>query len=272
MNRDVAKVLLDLSVRRDGQIGQWTTKSYPVQWGPTAIKSEVAVLGRRPLPRPDERERLESVLCLPTVRRLASDGSISLCTSSELDYESWSGRNPAAGTRGDLFSGVPIASIEAAVERSFFRQTADLQRFLNREYFQEYCLFLLAVTDQQAEYFIGALPDLPASSVRGLRDLSRFRSLCRNAPEKHLPDAFHFWTAELSGCDYFLTMDGKFRRGIQGRCPNLCRFRAVSPSEFLTTLGVVSRDPMPFQPGESLSFLEALTDPATPTRQSGEDS
>ncbi|VUD69012.1 hypothetical protein TDB9533_04375 [Thalassocella blandensis] len=45
---------------------------------------------------------------------------------------------------------------------------------------------------------------------RNLENLDRHRSLRKNLSVKQYVDAFHFWRAEVSGIDYFLSPDKKF--------------------------------------------------------------
>jgi hypothetical protein len=252
------KVLVDHSVRRDSQVGQWTTQRRSVNWGGQIVTNDVAVLGRRPMPDSSQVDRIANIEALPTIRRLALQGAIRLVTSDELKFEGWTGHNPGIATKGDLLFGVTFEASDSPVERTFFRQTADLDKFLDRDYFRDYCAFLNRLTPPQVDRCIEVLPDLPESSIRGLRDVATFQKLCRHSEAEHFPDLFHWWTAEHAGCTYFLTMERRLRNVAKNECRNVLQCKVVWPEEMLDQLGIAERDPMPIEEDQVISYFEAV--------------
>jgi hypothetical protein len=254
----MVRVLIDHSVRRDAQVGQWTTERHSVKWGGHVVSSDVAVLGRRPMPDSSQVDRIANIQALPMIRKLALDGVVELAVSRELKYEGWTGRNPSVGTKGDLLAGVPIETVSSPIERTFFRQTADLSQFLDRDYFRDYCDFLNRLSSQQAERCIELLPDLPESSIRGLRDIRTFQKLCAGAAIEHYPDLFHWWTAEHAGCSHFLTMERRFKNVANNQCRGVVNCKVSWPTELLAELQITELEPMPMEEGEVMSFFDAM--------------
>lgn len=252
------RVLLDHSVLRDAVIGQWVEEGHEVRWGRRVVRTSVVTMARRPLPPSDQAERIADIQCLPTLRRLALTGRLQCFVSTEIKFEGLRGSNAAAGTIGDLLSAVPMIRAESPVERSFLQSTITLSEYLGRETMRGFCSMLLALRSPQVEFLLERIEGLPEASRRGLLDLARFRALCINAPAKHYPDLFHWWTAEHAGCGYFVTMDRKLVNFATRQCAGILHCKPVRPSELLQGLGVGERDPMPFDQGHLLSYLEAL--------------
>jgi hypothetical protein len=254
----VTRVLVDHSVRRNAIVGQWTARRHSSQWGNVDVSTDVAEFVRRPLPSLDQAERISSIIALPTLRRLAKQGVVALLRSRELDFEGWTGCNSARGTVGDLLGDLNFEIAASPVERSFFHQTINMDAYLSRDNLREFCKLLLRIQNEQANHFIERMPLLPESSGRGLRDLERCRRLFANAPDKHYPDLFHWWTAEHAGCEYYLTMDGKFINYGTSQCKDILSCGLISPSGLLEALGIAERDPMPFEMSEALSAFDAV--------------
>jgi hypothetical protein len=151
-----------------------------------------------------------------------------------------------AGTVGDLFSGVEIKRCEPAANRPRFRKNIDFGYYLKKEELLEFCDFLL----QLPESLLQETPQLwatrPTSEQKNLAQIGRFKLLCRHLARKHYPDAFHLWTAETNGLDYFLMMDKKFSNALQNRRDLDFQCRVVSPDDLLNALDVSERDPYPY--------------------------
>ena len=82
---------------------------------------------------------------------------------------------------------------------------------------------------------------------KNLAQIGQFKLLCRHLARTHYPDAFHVWTAEANGLDYFLMMDKRFPNAIRNRRDLDFRCKAVSPDELLSALGVSEKDPLPYE-------------------------
>ncbi|MBK6674449.1 MAG: hypothetical protein IPG49_13645 [Proteobacteria bacterium] len=151
-----------------------------------------------------------------------------------------------------------LENVDSPIERSFFQGTINLSKYLARDAVIDFCAMLLAVKDEHIERILNLEKDFPESTLRGIRDLPRFRKLCVSAPRKHYPDLFHLWTAEHAGCEFFLTMDKKFVNFGTNQCTGILKCEPVRPSMFLERIGVADRDPMPFDFGDPISFFDAV--------------
>ena len=236
-------------------------------WGTSVVTSDVTVLERRPLPAEDQKRRTINIIALPTICQLGAEGRFELVSSQELNFERAGGGSPASLSMGDLFAGIRLPHMPSPIERSFFRP-GGMKHMVARKEVIQFCQFLLKLTDTRAEEFSEALR-LPESSRRGMRDLPRFRRLCRGVAEKHLPDLFHWWTAEHSECAYFLTMDGKLRNLSRNQCKDILSTRVVDPEEMLQEMGIKERIPMPMEFGEHVDFFRAVDSDLWPGASKG---
>jgi predicted nucleic acid-binding protein len=80
------------------------------------------------------------------------------------------------------------------------------------------------------------------------------KSICHNMSNKHYPDAFHFWSAQIYGCDVFLTTDRKLSKIIQRNSQidqSVCK--VLSPTQLAQFLGINAPDRFPY-PYDSLFY------------------
>lgn len=250
------KILVDNSVLRDAIVAEFDTRPHSVVWGGKEIVTNVVATRRRPLPPPDQVARRHAILSLPTVVRLAQEQKLCLCTYEELKWEYVHGRNPAVGTKGDLFGPVEMKFLEPAISRSFFRQSS-IEHYWTKESLTEFCKFLLSV-DEDAIECAGQRRALPAMTIQSLKDLGRFRLICKHAHEDHLTDLFHIWTGERNECKYFLTMESRICNWIRARKKDEFGCAPIRPNELLDTLGITDLDPMPFEEGTVLDYFQAV--------------
>jgi hypothetical protein len=115
------KVFIDRTVSARSVIIEGAIQSQQVQWGP--FDEQVAITGWRgkPIRTGDERWVAGEVACLPTVARLATDGTIALFEAHEARFEALLASQVARGTKGDIFARVVINRVADAVNRSIFR-------------------------------------------------------------------------------------------------------------------------------------------------------
>lgn len=236
--------LVDLSVLRRGVLTQETQIERGIRWANRNLVSRIAAWKPRPLPH--DLWLRQQVKCLPTIVRLAREGAIVLYTYSELQCEEMRARRGMAGTFGDLFSDVEIRKCQPAVNRPRFRQNVNFDYYLKKEELLEFCDFLLQLPESLIQQPPELWAKLSASEQENLTQLGRFKFLCRHLARTHFSDAFHLWTAEANGLDYFLMMDKKFPNALQNRRDLGFRCRAASPDEFLNALGISERDPYPY--------------------------
>ncbi|HZK14733.1 MAG TPA: hypothetical protein VFC55_09440, partial [Desulfobaccales bacterium] len=78
-----------------------------------------------------------------------------------------------------------------------------------------------------------------------IKSLNRFKELCCALDEKHYPDAFHLWTAEVNGLDFFLTADRKFINVMSKTSRSQLKTKPIAPVDFLDYLGIKEKELMP---------------------------
>jgi hypothetical protein len=247
------RILVDNSVIADEHVGRFCSEPSPVDWGGRATTVSVAKF-RIDLPSDGSKRR--QILALPTIARLSQEEALWLATYPELKWEDMFGRRPATATRGDLLGSIQLHSVEPAIDRSNFGGLTFPQGMEGEE-LTSFCKLILDPRFEPALFpseFVAALPD---TTRKAMDDLSRFRRLCRHAPEKHYRDLFHLWTGECSGCKFFITMESKL--------PNFCSSHVKDlvcmpkrPAELLDELGITQVDPLPFREGESIDFFRAI--------------
>ncbi len=247
-NADTASVsvLVDHSVLRHGVITQPATVQRSVRWGGRDETAGLAGWQRKPQLSPDQSWRRKQIECLPTVARLAREGAVALFSYNELGFEDWRGERGMCGTFGDLFTRVAIGKVSPAVERSRFQQTVDLREHIGKDALTEFCKFLIELDPSvlmQVPQFWDGLPEFEKDN---LSRLDVFKELCRGLTENHYADAFHLWTGEANGLDFFVMVEKRFINAVRGTSRSRLRCEPVTPEELLQGLGVRKLDPMPF--------------------------
>jgi hypothetical protein len=235
--------LIDLSVLRRGVFTQETHIQRKITWANREFLVETAEWEPKPLP--EDLWLRRQVDCLPTIVRLAREGRIVLSSYSELDFEEMRASRGMAGTFGDLFSGVEIKKCQPAANRSRFRKNIDFGYYLKKEELLEFCDFLLQLPESLLQQTPEIWATLPTSEQENLLQISLFKLLSLHLARTHYPDAFHLWTAEINGLDYFLMMDKKFPNALQNRRDLDLHCRVVSPDDLLKALEISERDPYP---------------------------
>jgi hypothetical protein len=216
-----------------------------VQWGPHRVTNDVHGYRAKEL-LTDEWPRRQ-IEALPTIARLAKEGQLTFCTSVELKFESFRGAKGWQGYIGDLFRDIKYEHVPAAVERSYFWQTIDLSKYSSGDgQVGWYMGFLLKVDEQQLVEQIGGHFDLPEFDRGNLTNLSRFRKMCKYLDtDDHIRDAFHLWTAEVNGLEYFLTADKRFINKMTKSIPLDFPTPPICPADLLGELGITNLDPLP---------------------------
>lgn len=240
------KVFLDNCIVSVSDTMQCVKERFPLNRGDSVQWVEVVGYMRKPLPDPKDQWKRKEIECLPTIGRVAREGRIALFTYSELRSEGWkrSGSFPA-NTIGNIFSGVPINYVDAAVERSYFSQ-AESSEYLKTEHVIKYCKWLMTPGIEKIADRLSCNPVYPMQLLNNLRNAQRFRDLCRGLAEKQYPDALHLWTAEASGSSIFLTIDGKFIRAMTQSKKIDLPCKPAPPSELLNILKIKNKDPFEF--------------------------
>lgn len=199
-------VLVDTSVRSATQLGHWGTVRESVRWGSHTVEQAVTVLVRRASKRDEVYDA--NARCLSSIGQLARDGRIVLATYDKLQFEEMNGSRPVKNTVADAFVDVEWQWVEPAVDRSFFIPTMFPPGY-NAGMLVEFCQSMLLRDFDIGRWPADFVEALPPVSRLSLAKRQEFQSLARDAPEKLLRDLFHLWTGEVTGCEFFLTMDSR---------------------------------------------------------------
>jgi hypothetical protein len=240
------KILIDNSIDSLSEIMQGVAQFKELDWGGMSLSAPIVGLQRIPSRGNDAKWMQHQIECLPTVARLAREGTLVFHTYFELIFESWKRRNFPALPLGNLFDGIEIHHIDSAVERSRIFPSVNSQIFDKKEVI-EFCKWLLCANIETLANDSIISAKFPTSELDNLRNAQRFREICKGLSDKQLPDALHLWTGEVNDLDFFLTTDRKFIRVMRNtkRIPLACQ--PISPEELLEELGITNLDPLPFE-------------------------
>jgi hypothetical protein len=222
-------------------------KEHTVRVG--SIESTINVLGmKRNIHHISKGDWIKKQIeALPTVMKQAREGNILIYTYIELEIETMKGTfgGELRGWIGDLLKNVKIEYIPSAVERSKFQQM-DLREYAKKETFIRFCKLLLEIDYKEFEkrrlWFLSKFTDFERQNIKSL---NRFNELCSGLSEKHYPDAFHLWTAEVNSLDYFLRSDHKFINVMTKTGRAQLNTKPIAPVDLLNFLGITEREPMP---------------------------
>ena len=175
--------LIDLSVLRRGVLTGETWIERAVRWAGQDLTIHIA--GWKPKPHVDGAWLQEQTSCLPTIARLATQGSILLYTYSELQFEEWRGQPKMMGTFGDLFWRKASKKCPAAVNRPRFRKSIDFHYYLEKDELIGFCSFLLMLEPSVLQGAAAFWNTLPPFDQENLLQLGQFKSLCRGLSKNH---------------------------------------------------------------------------------------
>ncbi|MAI61131.1 MAG: hypothetical protein CBB87_01425 [Micavibrio sp. TMED27] len=181
------KILIDRNIERNAVICQTEYIDKTVLWGGKAHTFPVLQRVDKE-PRGDERFRIENLPFLASLCLAAKEEKIDFYSSSELMMERIRQKGPDDGYLGlNLMKDVKLKHCKSPVERTIVFSS------LGRGY---------GTTEEEQMCFFKSIKH------------PRFIDIRRHAPEKHIDDAFHLWTAEENRLDVFLTMDKNFFRNV----------------------------------------------------------
>lgn len=248
-NSTPKRVFLDNCIFSISDTVQGAQKPHQIYWGGEKHTVQISGFEGKPLPKESEPWKREQVKCMTTIGRLARQDVIALSSYMETMFEGWkrSGSFPAT-TIGNVFNGVEVEHVDAAVERSYFFQSS-LAEHIDSQSIIKFCKWLLTIDPNFLIEKVTQVKDLPSFLVANLRNVKRFGELCKGLSEKQYPDAFHLWTAEVNGADCFLTIDKKFIRVMTETNRSELPCPPLSPSQLLNQLGIDERDPLEYMEG-----------------------
>jgi hypothetical protein len=228
------KVLVDQSILSHRLVGQPVHDASPNLLNPLLLIEGV---------QPQNLRDAAVIKSLPTIAKLASDGTLTLYTNAELLNETM--KTPGAYPffhYGDVFQSVDFEYLPSAIERGKFFQ-GQLKEHLEKEAVVRFCEWLLGVDENQLLGNAGVVTRLKPHERESFAKLGRFRELCGGISRNHFPDIFHVWSAEIFELEVFLTADARLLRVLRarGRPRTLCKLR--TPAELLQELDIKERIP-----------------------------
>jgi hypothetical protein len=199
----------------------------------------------------------EQVACIPTIGRLARQGAIRLGKSHELWREATRGRRGSPRQPGFAFEGCEWEEFRLPIERFLFLPLADKQIW-DDEPFRWFCELVLETDNLLDLLHPSKHCKLSSFELKNIREKRVFEDICHSLSRKHWPDAFHLWTAEVNGANYFLTVDKTFKNALSTNRRMAIRCEVIFPDQLLGRLGVSERDPLPpLIPGRFYTMGEA---------------
>lgn len=250
------KLLIDRNIEHLSVLAESAVQEQTLQWGEITVCNDVHGYRAKELPRGDwKRHQLKM---LPTIARLVHEEKLIFCTSAELGFESWHASVGLRGRHGDIFRGIEYEEVPAAIERSYFRQTVDFRNHISGNEQAKWCKeFLLRLDERTFPEELMERMKLPEFMRRNIANLGRFKKICSYLDtDDHIRDAFHLWTAETNGLDYFLTADKKFINKILNSTPLDFPTPPISPASLLERLEITEFDPLPLTDRTFRSIFE----------------
>lgn len=237
------KVLVDSCIFDNAIEMVPATAKKKVEWGDNVFTIDIRGMKRRQKLPPSQEWKQRQIDSIPSIVRAVNEGFLGFYRYCEIGVEAMKRKG---GTFGNSVTNhlmnVDFKKVAPAIERTKFRQTAYLKKYVAREEVVDFCKFLLtspvekAVDQPELENYFS---DFELSNIKSLY---RFRELCSGLAEKQYPDAFHLWTAEVNGLDYFLTTDRKFIRVMTETKRTELPCRPVAPTTLLKVLHLPVRE------------------------------
>lgn len=243
----ITKILIDNCVDSLSDLMEPARKPFKLKWGTQEIEQYVAGYMRKEPRGSNEVWMQQQIECLPTIARLGRESRLSFWTYHELTMEAiHRPKGFPANLIGNLFEGIEYSHMDTPIERSRIFSN-DLSFHADSSAMIEFCRFLINL--DVSKFF--SKPDLckrfPANELENIRNVGRFRDLCKGLSESQYRDAFHLWSAEVNGIDCFLTTDRKFKRVMTETKKINLPCKVVSPSDLLDELSVTERDEFPYR-------------------------
>jgi len=225
---EAISALLDISLLR------WMTSStrkkvlHTLKIQGRAQTFHVARVFRRDTP---EDWRAKEIGLLPVICMMESSGQLALFKSTESLGEEMCGWQFGQGLPGDLASKIKFRYAPSPIERSRL-MSLPMNIYNSKECRIRFFKWLLEANRRGDLINLQQLP-LTAFELQSIQEFGRFAELCSCLNESQYTDAWHLWTAERSGIDFFLTLDKRFVNVMTktSRVPLISR--PVFPSELV---------------------------------------
>ena len=175
------KILIDKCFERNTITHETATYEKEITWGPNTYIVELPKQVKKRI-RDDELFRIEQQPYIKKVCDHAREDKLSFFSSHELIMEGMRQKSIRGGLFGnDLLQGIKRHPTKSPIDRTIVIGTH----------------YSYGTTEQEQSDFF--------KSIKSQRYLE-LKSIFTNKND----DAFHLWTAEYNGLDFFLTMDQKF--------------------------------------------------------------
>lgn len=228
MAMEAISALLDISLMR------WMTQStrqkvpHTLEIQGRVNTSQVARILPREMPRDWRSKEIDR---LPEICMLESSGRLALFKSTESLGEEMGGWQVGQGLPGDLVSKIRFRYAPSPIERSRL-MSLPFKVYNSKECRTGFFKLLLKANTRGQLDNIRQWP-LTAFELESVEGLGRFAEICSCLDESQYTDAWHLWTAERSGIDFFLTLDRRFINVMTrtSRIPLISR--PVYPSELV---------------------------------------
>jgi hypothetical protein len=203
--------------------------SVPSLRGP---KNSIVRIVTRPAPNIPKNELWKQAqsAAIPRIAQLARDSKVHLFTYTEIEHETLNGTLFPSSLATNSLAGVKIKHVPSAIERSKVQQIPFDTYTLKRTRIA-FCRWLIRLRNYENETAKKA--GFSEFERKNFESLDRFREICSGLNEKHYPDAFHLWTAEVNDLNYFLTADKKFIKAMTETSRIALTTRPIAPSDFL---------------------------------------
>jgi hypothetical protein len=233
--------LIDNSILSHGKFGR------PISIALPRFGNRLALIEAKPALPSDQKWLRTQIEALPTIAKAVREAKLELYSYFELEMEEWRGGNFPNSVAGNVFHDVLIERVAAPIGRSLFVgicgvELADVDAQIS------FCVWLLKNGEEILER-PKLLDRLTPTQINALRDIGRFREICRSLAPKQYVDAMHLWTGEINGIENFLTMDATLVRTLSSNKQLTLLCQPVYPEDLLTRMGLAEREPLPLEYG-----------------------
>lgn len=231
-------VLVDNCIRSTGYSDPAQWEQIEIQLGPLKLGNPLLVYKVKQF-KQDQRIMMAAI---QAISNHAEQKHINLYTYSELEWELWRGYHsvrtnltPFAAFQHNEFFEVP-----SPIERIKFFQTAD---WTIGEEVEKFIDWLLKVDVQRFCNMLNQANAYTNFERLCATKLDLFKKMCAESVfgRNKARDAYHYWTAECNGLDYFLTVDLKFINAYKNAIKDkklLTKCKAISPTELVKSLNI----------------------------------
>ncbi|MDO9632577.1 MAG: hypothetical protein Q7I92_11815 [Humidesulfovibrio sp.] len=179
---------------------------------------------------------------IQAISNYAEQEHILLYTYDELRWERWQGYHSMRNNLTPLaaFQHIQFSEVPSPIERTKFFQTAN---WLSGEEVEKFIGWLLKVDVEKMCKVMNKDQSFSDFERLCASKLGAFRTMCSESVfgRKRARDAYHYWAAECSNLEYFLTVDTKFINAYKNAIKDnklSTECKIISPTEFVEELKI----------------------------------